>query len=1230
MKKIFFVWLTVLLAGTVQAQTTRYVDAIGGTDSGDCSSSGSPCRTITYAVSQAQDGDVVEVASGTYNTALGESATITLDKRLTLKGAQADVTPNLPTSDRTVMGASCGDTSTLPESILDGVGLAVTANGAVINGFEILNANVQIDASDVTVKYCMITPASTQRAIERTGTTTRTNWLIEENRIGHKDGLTMDAEGIFVQEIDGLHMRRNYVWKADGAFRLVNVTDVLFEENVVNFGSVWGSNVIPGCPAADNRGLPLPATDSFVSFFGLSIEGASSNLRIERNEFKALVSDSQAEEGLVRIQASLLTGSCVFVNNIFESSGNLPAIQIPDAYSSYTHNYIIFRENLITGSNPLVDVGTGTPTGTIDANANNWGLKKMGDPSEKNTYFIGNADAINVFKTITYFIIGGTAGDQDLPAYGFQSTREVSYFPGANTLQEAIDATPADPAYRWTLFLYYIDYPGGILDKTSPAVLNRPMVLNGLVPTSNTVTITSTTNSAPLLEVASDSVSIQNIILRLTTVAKTGISIKGSNQVIIDSLQFQVDNGVTDFTHVFIDTEDASASLEQNSVVVSNCSFSATATPGVGRGIAIYNTNKGVGGQPSPVYESIRIENDTFAGNLQYYIFMDGASGKEVDTDIDISTNIFNGKLPSAMSDPEKYALVDKIIDGIDVYNTGYCYFESNTVYATLNSFYAPYSNTPDLSRPIVHLQDGGVVKFLPGSYPNVIVVDKGVTLRPNGNGDFTAAGIDINAPGKELILEGKLTIDQSLTLTAGYVRSTYDFVLLRGAVVSGGNNGSYVRANVYWDLSTGSGLTTVNFPIGEAGQNEYRGIIFTNIDGDAVLHAETQTTDLSGVSKGSSVNGVIGNRYWRLFTQTGSITANGEVEIFFGSTDGVNASNHQYLAAAQAPGLLGTYEALLPATTNTYPEGSVKGTHQAIGSGDAYFILVYSCPAQGPQNPTVSPSSLFYDADKQMVYLCEGESVVLEASINDPSFSYRWQQSGDATNWTDIPGANNSSYTASQPQYYRYVAQDLCFTVTSPAIQLVTPTEPSIAVLDANGQPVTAPIELFLGNTVNLQLQITGGNGVEQISWEPAEGIDNPSGQNVVLTAVNPGSTIYTVKVRYGEGCEVSTTFEIIAIEDYFLPNAFSPNGDGVNDTFKFFGFGVAELSFRVFNRFGQLVYETNRVEDLMDTGWDGKSLDGQELPGGMYIWELNAKKVNGDLITLNGKTSGTLLILR
>jgi CSLREA domain-containing protein len=81
-------------AQSVLAITTRYVDATGGTDDSDCSDSGDPCLTLTYAISQALSGDAIEMAEGTYT-----EAGITVNKDLTITGAgmattiiQADTT----------------------------------------------------------------------------------------------------------------------------------------------------------------------------------------------------------------------------------------------------------------------------------------------------------------------------------------------------------------------------------------------------------------------------------------------------------------------------------------------------------------------------------------------------------------------------------------------------------------------------------------------------------------------------------------------------------------------------------------------------------------------------------------------------------------------------------------------------------------------------------------------------------------------------------------------------------------------------------------------------------------------------------------------------------------------------------------------------------------------------------------------------------------------------------
>ena len=75
------------------------------------------------------------------------------------------------------------------------------------------------------------------------------------------------------------------------------------------------------------------------------------------------------------------------------------------------------------------------------------------------------------------------------------------------------------------------------------------------------------------------------------------------------------------------------------------------------------------------------------------------------------------------------------------------------------------------------------------------------------------------------------------------------------------------------------------------------------------------------------------------------------------------------------------------------------------------------------------------------------------------------------------------------------------------------------------------------------------------------------------------------------------------------YVANAFTPNGDGKNDIFKPTYIGITELKyFRVFNRNGQLVFETNQ----QTKGWDG-NIHGEPSPEGTYVWEVSGKDYLG-----------------
>jgi gliding motility-associated-like protein len=90
---------------------------------------------------------------------------------------------------------------------------------------------------------------------------------------------------------------------------------------------------------------------------------------------------------------------------------------------------------------------------------------------------------------------------------------------------------------------------------------------------------------------------------------------------------------------------------------------------------------------------------------------------------------------------------------------------------------------------------------------------------------------------------------------------------------------------------------------------------------------------------------------------------------------------------------------------------------------------------------------------------------------------------------------------------------------------------------------------------------------------------------------------------------------------EEYILgvPDAFTPNGDQVNDIIKVDGWGIKKLlEFRIFNRWGNEVFYT----DDINTGWDGY-LDGKLQSQGTYMYIIKAEMWDDNITTLQGSFS-------
>jgi len=110
----------------------------------------------------------------------------------------------------------------------------------------------------------------------------------------------------------------------------------------------------------------------------------------------------------------------------------------------------------------------------------------------------------------------------------------------------------------------------------------------------------------------------------------------------------------------------------------------------------------------------------------------------------------------------------------------------------------------------------------------------------------------------------------------------------------------------------------------------------------------------------------------------------------------------------------------------------------------------------------------------------------------------------------------------------------------------------------------------------------------------------------------------MFIVKLTNIAGCSDfdSIFVRVLPGPGYNAPNAFTPNGDGVNDVFRLLPAGIDNtMWFKIFNRFGDIVYQSNRWMK----GWDGTK-NGVKQPPGTYVWIVKGFDVNGKIVEQKG----------
>ncbi len=308
--------------------------------------------------------------------------------------------------------------------------------------------------------------------------------------------------------------------------------------------------------------------------------------------------------------------------------------------------------------------------------------------------------------------------------------------------------------------------------------------------------------------------------------------------------------------------------------------------------------------------------------------------------------------------------------------------------------------------------------------------------------------------------------------------------------------------------------------------------------------------------------------------------------------TGGVAPYTYLWTPSAQATANLtnvaaGTY-------TLTVSQGVCQYTQQAIIT-----------PVVLPATPTVNSPTI-----------CSGSTAAFTVQNIQTGITYNWYTA--ATGGTSI--ATGSSFTspaltAAATYYVEAVSSTGCISTTrgSGTASLYVPLSQPVVTAPTGTIGVNSIVFNWLPVTGAIGYQVMVNGGTPQVPSSGSTGLTHTVTGLPALTNV----TIQVIALG-GQACQNSIAGTATAktlTDEIFIPNVFTPNGDGKNEVFKVYSNVIASMDMMVFNQWGELIY---RNKDL-SKGWDG-TYKGKQQPVGVYVYAIKVKLIGGDEIIRKG----------
>lgn len=241
---------------------------------------------------------------------------------------------------------------------------------------------------------------------------------------------------------------------------------------------------------------------------------------------------------------------------------------------------------------------------------------------------------------------------------------------------------------------------------------------------------------------------------------------------------------------------------------------------------------------------------------------------------------------------------------------------------------------------------------------------------------------------------------------------------------------------------------------------------------------------------------------------------------------------------------------------------------------------------------------------------MCKGESARISASGAD---QYQWTPSAGLSN----PRVANPYATPDSTTTYMVKGLKSGNSCGSDSAFVLVKINP-VPTVDAGSDKTTT-----VGMPVDLDPVVSPD--VTDVNWYPTSDLSRSGEFGITVRPTQ--NTEYTVEARNIHGCVARDKVNVIVGcngSNLFVPNTFSPNGDGMNDIFYLRGTGIQKVrTIRIFNRWGELVFTRDGfMPNDPAFGWDGK-YKGVQLNNDVFVYMIEVICGNGSLVSYNGNVA-------